>query len=102
MEIGKDAVDTAKGQAALPLGTLPYGDQWRRCRSEPCETLLLKPRIVRTLGRTLGFPVKFSETPASVDRGAPLLGEHTPEVLADLGYTEDEIHQLIRSGAARA
>lgn len=52
--------------------------------------------------RTLGFPVKFSETPASVDRGAPLLGEHTPEVLADLGYTEDEIHQLIRSGAARA
>ena len=52
--------------------------------------------------RTLGFPVKFSETPVSVDRGAPLLGEHAPEVLADLGYTADEIENLIRSGAARA
>ena len=52
--------------------------------------------------RTLGFPVKFSETPASIDRGAPLLGEHTPEVLAELGYTDDEVAELIRSGVARA
>ena len=51
--------------------------------------------------RTVGFPVKFSETPASIDRGAPLLGEHTSEVLAELGYTDDEIEELIRSGAAR-
>jgi crotonobetainyl-CoA:carnitine CoA-transferase CaiB-like acyl-CoA transferase len=52
--------------------------------------------------QTLGFPVKFSETPASVDRGAPLLGEHTPEVLAELGFTDDEVAELIRSGVARA
>ena len=31
--------------------------------------------------RTVGFPVKFSETPGSVRRGAPVLGEHTREVL---------------------
>jgi crotonobetainyl-CoA:carnitine CoA-transferase CaiB-like acyl-CoA transferase len=52
--------------------------------------------------QTLGFPVKFSETPASVDRGAPLLGEHTPEVLAELGFTDDEVAELIRTGVARA
>ena len=52
--------------------------------------------------RTLGFPVKFSETPATIDRGAPLLGEHTPEVLAEVGYADDEIEGLIRSGAVRA
>ena len=52
--------------------------------------------------RTVGFPVKFSETPVSIERGAPLLGEHTPEVLSELGYTDDEIEKLIRSGAARA
>ena len=52
--------------------------------------------------RTVGFPVKFSETPATIDRGAPLLGEHTQEVLAELGYTDDEIEALMRSGAVRA
>ena len=52
--------------------------------------------------RTLGFPVKFSNTPVSVERGAPLLGEHTPEVLAEVGYTDEEIEELIRRGAVRA
>ena len=52
--------------------------------------------------RTLGFPVKFSETPASVERGAPLLGEHTKDVLAELGYSREEIEELIGSGVARA
>ena len=52
--------------------------------------------------RTVGFPVKFSETPVSIARGAPLLGEHTAEVLSELGYTDDEIEELIRSGAATA
>ena len=52
--------------------------------------------------RTVGFPVKFSETPTSIERGAPLLGEHTREVLAELGYTDEEIKGLIGSGPAGA
>ena len=51
---------------------------------------------------TVGCPVKFSEPPASIKRGAPLLGEHTQEVLAELGYTDQEIEELTSSGAARA
>jgi crotonobetainyl-CoA:carnitine CoA-transferase CaiB-like acyl-CoA transferase len=51
--------------------------------------------------RTIGFPVKFSGTPVSVERGAPLLGEHTREVLAELGYSGGEIEELIGSGVAR-
>jgi len=51
--------------------------------------------------RTIGFPVKFSGTPVSVERGAPLLGEHTREVLAELGYSDDEIEEFIRSGVVR-
>ena len=48
---------------------------------------------------TLGTPVKLSETPASVTRGAPVLGEHTEGVLEEYGFNGDEIAELRRSGA---
>jgi len=49
--------------------------------------------------KTLGMPVKFSATPAAVRRGAPVLGEHTREVLGAYGYSAEEIDGLARSGA---
>jgi crotonobetainyl-CoA:carnitine CoA-transferase CaiB-like acyl-CoA transferase len=49
--------------------------------------------------RALGFPVKFSETPASVTRAAPLLGQHTREILASLGYAAAQIERLVADGA---
>ena len=48
--------------------------------------------------KTLGTPVKFSATPGSVNRGAPLLGEHTREILGEYGYTDAEIEGLIANG----
>jgi crotonobetainyl-CoA:carnitine CoA-transferase CaiB-like acyl-CoA transferase len=50
--------------------------------------------------RAIGAPIKFSDTPCSVTRHAPSLGEHTREVLAEHGYTEAQIDALIAGGAA--
>ncbi len=51
--------------------------------------------------RTLGSPIKMSATPANASRRAPLLAEHTDEVLMEFGFSEDEIGLLRRSGAIR-
>jgi len=55
-----------------------------------------------SIGETLQIrpPVKFSKSPASLSRHAPLLGEHTMEVLREAGLSESHIEQLIREGAA--
>jgi crotonobetainyl-CoA:carnitine CoA-transferase CaiB-like acyl-CoA transferase len=58
------------------------------------------PRAGRTWA--LGLPVKLSATPGQVARAAPLLGEHTREVLSEYGFTSAEIEDLVREGAAVA
>ena len=49
------------------------------------------------LVKTPGFPYKFSQTPAQVFNGAPQVGEHTVEVLTGIGFSEQEIADLIQS-----
>ncbi len=49
--------------------------------------------------RILGFPFRASATPADLRRPAPLLGEHTAEVLEELGLPRPEIERLTAAGA---
>lgn len=47
-----------------------------------------------------GVPLHFEQTPGAVRLHPPLLGEHTDEILTELGYTRGEIDALVASKAA--
>ena len=47
----------------------------------------------------IGFAVKLSGTPQQIQRHPPLLGEHTNELLAELGFIDDEFKKLAEGGA---
>jgi alpha-methylacyl-CoA racemase len=46
----------------------------------------------------IGLPMTFSETPARLQRRPPRLGEHTAEVLAELGLSRAHVHALVDAG----
>ena len=50
--------------------------------------------------RVLGPGMIFDETPITVRRPAPRLSEHTAEILAEVGYTAEEISTLVADGVA--
>ena len=53
-----------------------------------------------TLGKIkqAGIPIKFSRTEGSIDRHPPLLGEHTNEILSELGYSEEDLERMNAEG----
>jgi len=50
--------------------------------------------------KVTGVPIHLHGTPGSVRRSPPVQGQHTEEVLAELGYQADEINDLVSDGAA--
>jgi crotonobetainyl-CoA:carnitine CoA-transferase CaiB-like acyl-CoA transferase len=49
--------------------------------------------------RMLGFPARLSRAPATIRRPAPRVGEHTVEILSELGMTAPDIERLAAAGA---
>jgi len=99
----RDAQDWVErlNSAGVPAGPLLDIRQMHadpQTRSREMVTTVDHP-IAGTV-ETLGAPVKFHETPLSVNRAAPLLGQHTRDVLRECDYSDTEIDALLASGAA--
>ena len=89
--------------AGVPAGpVLDVGEMHRDPQALARDIVTQAPHSRLGAVKTIGCPVKFSATPGGVARGAPILGEHTREVLSQHGYTDDEIERLIAERAVIA
>ena len=92
----------------LDQGGLPAGPvlSIREMHEDP--QALVRHMIVDTVHpvagtvKTLGLPVKFSATPGGVRRPAPLLGQHSREILAEIGFSPAQIERMIEEHATIA
>ena len=62
------------------------------------EAVLEHPTAGTT--KNIGVAAKLYGTPGRITEPAPLLGQHTREVLLDAGYSADEIATMVDAGAA--
>src|SRR5262249_8867358 len=85
--------------AGVPAGPiLDYGQVFAdpHVRHREMAVEVDHPRAGPT--RVLGIPMKLSTTPGSIRRPAPTLGQHTEEVLRELGYDAAAIRDLHARG----
>jgi crotonobetainyl-CoA:carnitine CoA-transferase CaiB-like acyl-CoA transferase len=59
-----------------------------------------QPQFRGTSAKTVRPPIRMNQTPPTIRRGAPALGEHTQEILQGLlGMSDGKIDELINAGA---
>ena len=92
--------------AGVPAGPIaPVGEMIENPQTKARGMVIDVEHSSLGLVRSLGFPVKMSGSGPKEDaeplRGAPLLGEHTRQVLAEAGFTGMEVDRLIGAEIVR-
>jgi formyl-CoA transferase/CoA:oxalate CoA-transferase len=82
---------------AAPINDVPTAFATPQAQARRMTVEVEHPRLGRTT--QVGLPFTLSATPAEIRAAPPLLGEHGPEILAELGYDETEIEALRAGGA---
>ena len=90
---------TALDAAGVPAGPIyaldeVYADPQVRARDMVVET----EHPVAGRVRNIGIPIKLSETPGAFRRPAPTLGQHTDEILRELGVSDERVSELRAAG----
>ncbi|MCT8974655.1 CaiB/BaiF CoA transferase family protein [Microbaculum marinisediminis] len=86
--------------AGVPAGPIMSVDEMHRDAQTVSRGMVTECDHLRHgTVKTIGFPVKFDETPAGVWRAAPVFGQHSREVLKEYGYADAEIDGFVAEGA---
>ena len=91
--------------AALDAASVPAGpvfdiDEMLAYKQTKAREMVVETQHPRAGAmKAIGLPIKFSDTPGSVTRPAPLFGQHTREVCREAGFSDTEIDAMISSGA---
>ena len=90
-----DEWEQALNEAGIPAGPV-YAMDGALDHPQTRHREMVVTRAHPVLGTVslLGVPVKFSETPGDVHRVPPELGEHTDEILREIGLDDGELRRL--------
>lgn len=90
-------------QAGVPCGEIQdYGQVFAdpHLRARRFIVDLPHPRLGSV--RALGTPLRLRFSPARIERAGPLLGEHSAEVLLEIGHSEEEVRAFVARGTVAA
>ena len=86
------------GVPASPINTVPEAFAEPQAQARGATVRQSHPIAAGGTVSTIGNPIKFSETKVQYRRPPPMRGQHTREILAELGYDEGRIDELADRG----